>query len=366
MGKKLSTEEFIEKANIVHNNKFKYPNEYIGGKTPIKIECPIHGLFSQRPNDHLNGCGCAKCSGKYQLTTEEFIEKARLIHGDKYDYSLVDHKGCKTKVKIICPKHGVFEQTPADHLNQKQGCFKCGVEKRFLTKSEFIEKAKLIHGDKYDYSLSVYVDYKTKTKIICPKHGIFYKTPSAHIHGKEGCRACWKDENTLNLEKFINGSRLVHGDKYDYSLSDVVNSAVKTKIICPKHGVFEQRPNDHLIGNGCPICRESRGESKIGTFLKLNKIKYIRQFKFNDCRDKYPLPFDFYLPKYNTLIEYNGIQHYRYTPIFHRNVHGFEQQQKRDNIKINYCEINNINLLIIKYNDDINNKLSNLIAFDLK
>jgi hypothetical protein len=361
MGKKLTTKEFIDKANIVHKNKFIYSEEYISNKIKTSIICPIHGLFKQRPNDHLNGDGCSKCSGKYKVTNEEFINEASLIHNDKYDYSLINYVNSKTKINIICPIHGEFEQTPDNHCSKKQGCFKCGVENRFLNKKEFIDRAKLIHGDKYSYSSSNYFNYKTKIEINCAKHGLFYKTPSAHIIGKEGCRKCWEDKNKLTLEKLINGVKLIHGDKYDYSLSNYINSWTKIKILCSKHGEFEQRPSDHLRGNGCPICRESTGESKIREFLKSNKIKYIRQFKFKECKDKYPLPFDFYLPDLNMCIEFNGVQHYEYNPFFHRNENNFSLQQKRDKIKNIFCEDNNINLLVIKYSDDVN-KLEEIIA----
>lgn len=125
MPKKLTTEEFIIRAKIKHNNKYGYSLvTYNNSKEKIKIKCEEHGIFEQIPNSHLNGKGCSKCSGLYQPTTEEFIKSAKLIHGDKYDYSLLVYKGNKIKSKIICKEHGIFEQTPNNHL-KGQNCYYC-------------------------------------------------------------------------------------------------------------------------------------------------------------------------------------------------------------------------------------------------
>ena len=128
--KRLTTKQFIEKAKAVNGGEYDYSLvEYKNSKTKVKIICPIHGIFKQTPNSHLNGRGCPKCryikSGdKQRLTTEQFIEKVKDVHNDKYNYFLIEYKNVKTKVKIICPTHGVFEQTPGSHLNG-QGCPKC-------------------------------------------------------------------------------------------------------------------------------------------------------------------------------------------------------------------------------------------------
>lgn len=122
--------KFIEKAKIVHENKYDYSlAEYKDSITKIKIICPEHGIFEQNPNGHLSGCGCYICGGTKKLTTKEFIKKATEVHGNKYDYSLVDYKNNETKVKIICRKHGIFEQTPAAHYRVKCGCPLCKISK---------------------------------------------------------------------------------------------------------------------------------------------------------------------------------------------------------------------------------------------
>ena len=247
-----------------------------------------------------------------KLTTEEFIEKAKLKHGDKYDYSKVKYTNNKIKVKIICPIHGEFEQTPNCHLDN-QGCPICGdasfIVKKTLTTEEFIEKAKLKHGDKYDYSKVFYNSYDNKIKIICPLHGEFEQTPHSHIIGS-GCKCCGK-VNSKSLSEIIYLAKLKHGDKYNYSETKYINAKTKLKIICNKHGEFEQLHNHHILGQGCPICKESKGEKAIRIFLKTIGVEFIKQKRFKNCKDIRTLPFDFYLPDYNICIEYDGEQHFK-------------------------------------------------------
>ena len=131
-------------------------------------------------------------------TTEEFIRDAKNIHGSKYNYNLVIYEYSKTKVKIICPDHGVFKQTPSHHLMGCEGSSKCN--KNFMNKDKFIEKANNIHNFKYDYSLTKYKNSKTKIKIICSEHGIFTQTPNSHLNGV-GCPKCWYD--FYDTKKFI-------------------------------------------------------------------------------------------------------------------------------------------------------------------
>ena len=188
--KKLTKEDFIEKAREVHGDKYDYSKvNYVSSKTLVSIICPIHGEFEQTPNNHLRGSGCPHCSGTKKLTKEDFIKKAREIHGDKYDYSKVNYVNNRTKVTIICPIHGEFPQRPSSHLNGK-GCPHCGDRKK--TTEDFIKDARKVHGDKYDYSKVNYVNNYTPITIICPTHGEFKQTPNDHLNGKSGCPHCAK------------------------------------------------------------------------------------------------------------------------------------------------------------------------------
>ncbi|MFN7656407.1 MAG: hypothetical protein ACK5OW_01300, partial [bacterium] len=237
----------------------------------------------------------------------------------------------------------IFEQSPINHC-YGQGCNVCG---HILTTEEFIERSKKVHGDKYDYSLASYNNYNTKVKIICPKHGIFEQTPNNHIKGKI-CYKCTKTHKKTT-EEFIEVSTKIHGDKYDYSLVDYRGGKIKVKIICSKHGIFGQKPSDHLNGSGCHICNTSKGELNIKKFLDENHVYYIQQYKFPDCKYINPLPFDFYLPHLNMCIEYDGIQHFE--PIeFFGGKRGFSLLQRKDFIKNEYCINNNITLIRVDHN----------------
>ena len=221
----MSTEEFIKKAIKVHGNKYDYSNvNYVDNKTKVCIICNIHGEFWQLPSEHLRGKGCRKCgrisaARKQVPSLDKFIEKARIIHGNKYDYSKVEYINSHTKVCIICPIHGEFWQTPNDHLCGK-GCKKCGLKSLSLS--------------------------KTKT-----------------------------------TEDFINDAKEVHGDKYDYSKVEYKGCFDKVCIICPIHGEFWQTPNSHLNAQGCPACRESKMEMLVETILEKHNIIFDRQKKFD-------------------------------------------------------------------------------------
>ncbi len=209
-------ELFIEKSKLIHGDKYDYSKvDYKNANTKIIIICKIHGEFDKTPSKHTNSKqGCAKCSGYYIPTTDEFIENAKLIHGDRYNYSKVDYKYSNENVIITCKVHGDFLQRPGNHINSKQGCSKCAGN---INKSsqEFIEEAIKIHGDKYDYSK---VDYKcanAKIIITCKIHGDFEQKPYCHLNGN-GCNMCCKNRK-LNTIEFIENAKLIHGDKYDYS-----------------------------------------------------------------------------------------------------------------------------------------------------
>jgi len=209
-----------------------------------------------------------------RLTTDQFIQKAIAVHGNKYDYKVVDYKHSQSKVKISCPEHGEFEQRPNDHL-KGWGCPKCRVYavSAALTKSteDFIEDAKKIHGNKYGYSRVDYKHSKSKVKIVCSLHGEFEQAPNHHLGGR-GCPKCGVAEKTKSTENFIEEAKKIHGNKYDYKHVDYKHSKSKVKISCSAHGEFEQAPNDHLKGQGCPKCAHelkiSKGEKEF-----LNEIK---------------------------------------------------------------------------------------------
>jgi hypothetical protein len=292
-----------------------------------------------------------------KITTLDFIKMSKHIHGIKYDYSLVNYTKSELKVKIICPIHGIFEQTPHNHL-RNNNCPKCSSTIAKTTEN-FINNSIKMHGNKYDYSLVDYINNTTKVKIICGEHGVYHQSPNVHLRGG-GCPICARDlfgkTHAKTQNQYISEVKLVHNNKYDYSLVKYINAQTKINIICPTHGIFEQEANSHHSGNGCPVCRQSRGEIEISKYLISNGIEFYYQKVFNDCIHKRNLRFDFYLPQHNMCIEYDGKQHFVANEYF-GGIKSLESQRERDIIKNKYCEDNNITLIRIKYNENIKNKL---------
>ena len=351
MAKLLTTEEFIKRAKKTHGDKYNYSRvEYVNGNSKICIICEKHGEFYQRATDHIQGGGCITCScDRRLLTKEQFIHASKKIHGDIFDYSEVEYINSQTKVKIICPVHGIFLQKPNSHLSGN-GCPKCS-GRLPLTTDEFIKKAKMIHGDIFDYSEVQYINHATKVIITCATcNHRFLRKPNDHLaKQKYGCPKCAGYYKTN--EDFIKQAQEIHGLKYNYDLIDYQRATTKIIIICPEHGEFIQRPSDHLSGYGCPICNESRGEKKISSYLKKHNIKFKQQQTFEDCKNILSLPFDFFLPDYNLLIEYDGIQHFEPREFF-GGEEAFKSLIERDRIKTEYAnEHGSLSLLRIAYTD---------------
>ena len=363
---KLTTKEFINKSIKVHGNTYDYGRViYINNRTEVTINCPIHGEFSQIPGVHMRGNGCPKCGGTVKLTTEEFIEKANKVHNNKYDYSKVVYISAKIDVIIICPFHGKFSQTPDAHINQKQGCPKCYKNNKYTTE-EFIIRAIKVHRNIYDYSKVIYVNSQKEVEIICPIHGSFLQMPYSHLAGR-GCSVCGGTKRHT-AETFIIKANKVHNNYFDYSKVVYVNGTTEVDIGCPvpDHGFFSQRPCNHINGKqGCPICQASQGELSIAKILQDNKIEYIKQKKFSNCRNpktKWKLMFDFFIPSLNMLIEFNGAQHYENVSYWHKNGNSFKEQQYRDSIKQQYALSHGYKFLVIKYNENVEKKLKKALS----
>lgn len=196
-----------------------------------------------------------------KLTTQEFIDRARAVHGDKYDYRLVDYSNNTTPVDILCEIHGVFKQKPAHHLAHK-GCRRCSDERNAVVRTKdtksFIERAKEVHGNKYRYALSVYQKALIKVIVYCPIHGTFEQTPANHLSGQE-CPECGEIKRAKtymdDTDSFIAKARAIHGDTYGYDQVEYTGVVNKIKITCKIHGSFEQWPSDHISNrSGCPGC----------------------------------------------------------------------------------------------------------------
>lgn len=314
----------IKAFHKVHGNKYDYSKvKYIRKDQKVKIVCPTHGEFWQRPNSHRRGHGCQKCFGNQRRTLEEVIERFRQIHGDKYDYSKVVYKHMNHEVILTCNEHGDFTQRPANHINREEGCPKCGIESRRLKRKK-------------------------------------------------------------TLRQFIIDAREVHEDTYDYSKVEYVNTNIDVIIGCPEHGDFEQRPHVHIRGSSCPKCaRKNSTESMFREVLEAIFSKF-GEFKFPNTRPEwlrnpntnYKLELDCYNKDLKLAFEFHGKQHFK--PI---EAWGGEKEyiriRRRDQFTRFYCgqhgvtlvEIDGRHLTVIPKNRNrrrealkgaIENKLKNL------
>lgn len=364
-GKRLTVEEYIKKCKEFNPN-YDYSEigfTTISGKfvTPI---CKKHGKF------RINASGlmskyieCPEC--KREKRFNEFIRKARLIHGNKYQYDISTYKNNKIPIRITCPIHGEFWQAIGDHL-KGYGCSKCSGKYKPTTE-EWIQRVRPIYNYKYDYSKVKYIDNKTPVTIICPEHGEFYSIPSNHLKGTSGCPKCaaLKSHNrqAKTTERFIQEAAKIHNNKYDYSKVSYYNKSTKVIIICPEHGEFKQIPSSHLSGCGCPACsfkNQGRLYSKIQETL--SDLNFEQEYT-TDWLDKQRL--DIYCPEYNFAIEYDGEQHF-YPIEYFGGVENFKHIQERDILKNEKCKTNNCKLFRVKYSytdEDFSELINNIKTF---
>ena len=219
----LSTKKFIEKAHKVHQDKYDYSKtEYRKTNEKVCIICPIHGEFWQTPNHHLQGCGCPKC-GRLQSTTKltynEFIEKAKKVHGDKYDYSKVIYRGWDEKVCIICPIHGEFWQQSCAHIARGHGCPQCAMtqNKEYSLSQGIITFQKLVNTvlDKYEVDISQYQGWDKEITVVCKKHGSFTTTPTKLKYTKNPCPHCREELKKPKKEKILVDYKQLFIDKLE-------------------------------------------------------------------------------------------------------------------------------------------------------
>ena len=310
MSKKLTVDDFIIRARLIHGDEFDYiDSRYIGYDKPITIRCRKHNkIFSQLASNHLHGSKCSECKSDslklaFSYTTKEFISKAIEAHGDKYEYLMSKYVNSTLPVTILCRMCGVlFDQLPLDHING-HGCNKCGGTMK-LTYIEFVDRAIEIHGDKFDYSDFNYINHKTKGDIKC-KHcnTIFHQSPNSHLSGI-GCSNC-AGNMPVTTKEFVSRSVEIHGDKFDYIGVNYVGMNVKVRIKCNKcMKTFDQLPKNHIYNKqGCPNCGLliSKSECDFLDYLSILNDKSHRQVKIigKKACDGYDI-------KNNTIYEFLG------------------------------------------------------------
>lgn len=356
MARRKTTEEFIRESINIHGKRYDYSKvNYKNCSTKVEIICKIHGIFLQTPDRHIYGkCGCPKCaieknSEAKRTTTQTFIEKAKEIHSDEYDYSqTVYGKNNLDKVTVICRKHGIFKITPSNHLSG-QGCPKCRYEKsgrnNSLQLEEFIKRANNIHNNKYDYRETNYISLKEMITVICPIHGSFTTTSETHLSGI-GCNKCWRaklsEMHLSNTEEFIEKAKKIYNGLFDFSNVTYTDENTPVKVSCYEHGIFLSTPKRIIAGRlTCPNCSKSVLETNIESLLNDYGIRYERQKRFLWLGLQ---SLDFYLPEYKIGIECQGKQHFKAIDYFGGNDE-FLKTVERDKKKMQRCIENEVKLL---------------------
>lgn len=371
---KYTQEEAIALFKLKHGEYYNYSKtKYINNATEVVIICPVHGEFKQVAGEHFRGRGCRACGLKRvaRMKNKPFAfykEKVKKHLASYYDLDEIEKQyyDTNTVFSLRCEKCGVIRKVPfADMLKYTVKCKECDdtyFDARKITQEVYLEQVKKIHKDKYDYDYSKIKYTKMHNKIIvgCPKHGEFTIHAYRFLQ-KQGCRRCGVERRiamrTKTTEQFILDAIKVHGDIYDYGNTEYRGAARSVDIVCKEHGQFSQKANGHLNGFGCPKCKWSHGERTIHDYLVQKGIDFIFQYKFEDCRYKGKLIFDFYVPSKNMCIEYDGMQHF-YPAGYFGSAKRFEESKIKDNIKNKYCASHNIGLLRIAYNEDCLAKLN--------
>lgn len=314
----MEKHEFISRATEKHGTDYDYTNvpDVVKYGELVSIDCVVHGTFQQSVDNHLTGRGCKKCgiqrAAELRSTnSSDFIAKAKLTHGDKYDYSKIPKLfRVSDKIPIVCNIHGIFTQTANSHCSGR-GCRKCGISTRANSrktkKSDFIAKANCVHNGMYDYSLVPdKIRTKDKIQLKCSIHGVFEQNTQNHLHG-HGCKLCADEQKSITKDEFVQRSISHHGDFYDYSKvpQGLLSSTEKVEIICKKHGSFYQFTSIHMKHSGCPSCAIGKQTSSHESDLFSIIGKY--GFTQNNREVIKPFEIDLFSENHKFGIEINGV-----------------------------------------------------------
>lgn len=367
--RKKTHEEYVAELAIKNPN-IEVIGTYAGATTKIEHHCLIHDVYWDiRPHDAIRGCGCFKCRGEKianseRKTHEQYVLELIAINSD---IVVVDeYIDGQTPILHHCMRHDTDWMAAPHNVLQGKGCPSCKGEKISSKKSksheQYVEELKIVNPNVI--VIGEYVNTKTKIKHRCLVHNIDWDvSPDCALQGG-GCIECWKEKLHLfharTHEEYVAELRIVNSNII--AVEQYINANTPILHRCLVDGnEWCATPSSIIYGGcGCPKCNESNGERCVRIWLENNDFKYIRQKAFKDCCDKHVLPFDFYLPDYNTIIEYDGKQHYEPIEYF-GGQKTFEYTQKHDRIKNEYCKNHNIKLLRIPYYKNVEEELNNFL-----
>ena len=368
MAKRRTHEEYVAELAIKNPN-IEVIEEYINNSTPIEHHCLKHNVYwNAMPHNILNGAGCKECqkekSREKRLKTNEQYIKEVAIKNPTIEV-VGEYAGSKVAIMHHCLNHDVYWNAMPCNILQGKGCNECLRDKigNKLVKSQEQYVKELSIKNKFIEVADEYINSSTPIVHRCLLHNTYWKIAPLNALRGEMCPECKKEKLQQSFskthEQYVNEVALINPDicvvgKYINAKTPIVHK-------CKIDGVeWLAAPSDILSGRGCPQCKESSGERQVRLWLERNKISYIKEKSFEDCRDKQPLPFDFYIPELNVAIEHQGQQHYFSVDIF-GGEHAFELQKKHDNIKYHYCKNNDIKLLCIPYYANVEEELNNFL-----
>lgn len=354
-----------ECANI--NPNIEVVGVYINAITPILHRCKIDGYeWSTAPTHILSGTGCPLCANSIKRTQEEYV--LLLAQQNPMVEVIDEYINVKTPITHYCKKHQIFWKTSPECVLNGCGCPECGKEKiGEKNRKEHNEYLQNLYAIRDDIEVrGIYIDSKTPILHYCKRHNQEWMIRPYNALAGQGCPMCRGDKISESLTKdnqwYIEKLKTVHPDII--VIDEYIDYDTPIRHLCKKHNyAWYSSPHNVFRNNGCPKCVVYKCENLISIWLDNQNIEYISQYKFKDCRDKKPLPFDFYLPQYNVCIEYDGRQHFEPVDFAGKGeewaLENLKITQYHDEIKTNYCRDNNIHLLRIAYFQNIEEELNN-------
>lgn len=360
--------DFLTKSYNLHKTKYKYLTEYISSNKKMSIQCNTCSyIFDMTPNKHLSGQGCSKCARTRHKEKSKKIKNDninKLIREWKELYNNYTYKQKNNTIVVTCEEHGETINVYRGANSVKYPCRKCGIKIRSdynsYTNEHYIKHAKILHENKFSYFIKDNVIYANCDNNAHPPFELTGNIKYNHLNKLSGCKECkkvlFRKKYSKTQQEFINESKIIHNNMYDYTLVNYINCHTKVKIICKKHGVFEQTPLNHLQRCGCKICNQSLAENTMAILFDKYNISYEREYTFDDCLSpkNRKLKYDFFISKLNMLIELDGQHHFKvisYSDDMDKNEENYKNVVLYDEIKNKYAIENNIKLIRVPYTD---------------
>lgn len=356
IGKRKTHEEYIKEVNIKNPN-IEVAGIYVNARTPILHKCKIDNCeWLATPDNILRGRGCPECYGHKRKEHAKYVSEVNNINSDIEVVG--QYVNSQTPILHRCKIDGYEWMAIPNNILRGKGCPKCAGNIK-ITHDEYVARVYEINNN--IEVAGQYINYNKPVLHRCKIDGNEWTAIPNNILKGKGCPECKKAllslKNRKSHEEYIAEVATVNPtikviEQYDGNHTKILHR-------CLIDGTeWMVTPHDILEGKGCPTCNMSCGENIVRSYLMKNKIKFSYNYTFDDCKNIKPLPFDFYLPEYNTCIEYDGEQHFKPIDIF-GGAKEFYERVKRDKIKTDYCVANNITLIRIPYSQDVKFILDN-------